>query len=122
LGIVSSSEHAKPIDLNAENFDTLTQNGVWFLKFYAPWCGHCKHLAPVLEQVAKSLDSQAHVGKIDCDTHTDLCRRFNVKGYPTLFIKKGKALRSYSGGRTKEDIIKKVKIMLNDPVKFLKKI
>ena len=57
-----------------------------FVKFYAPWCGHCKRLAPTWEELAKSQKGTVRVAKMDC-TATDnkqFCRDMGVRGYPTL--------------------------------------
>ena len=54
-------------------------NGLWLLKFYAPWCSHCKKLAPVLEEVAVETTGRMAIGKIDCDKEKELCKEFNIK-------------------------------------------
>ncbi|KAI7885804.1 thioredoxin-like protein [Lichtheimia hyalospora FSU 10163] len=56
----------------------------WFIKFYAPWCGFCKKLAPAWVEMAKDLKHQVDVGEVNCDEHLDLCVENGVKGYPTL--------------------------------------
>ncbi|MCP3665503.1 MAG: hypothetical protein GY696_23905, partial [Gammaproteobacteria bacterium] len=56
------------VELTDANFESKTSTGAWFVKFYAPWCGHCKKLAPTWEELAASLvsDPDNHVAHIDC--------------------------------------------------------
>ncbi|KAL7176396.1 hypothetical protein ACSBR2_029853 [Camellia fascicularis] len=78
------------------------------LEFYAPWCGHCKNMAPILDEVAVSLESDADVviAKIDATANDVPIDIFDVKGYPTLYFRSASGiLLQYNGGRTKEDII-----------------
>ncbi|KMT13995.1 hypothetical protein BVRB_4g078260 [Beta vulgaris subsp. vulgaris] len=80
-----------------------------FLEFYAPWCGHCKKLAPILDEVALSYkkDTNVLIAKYDA-TANDLPSSgvFKATGYPTMyFISSNKEITKYNGGRTKEDII-----------------
>ncbi|CAG8451955.1 11807_t:CDS:2 [Diversispora eburnea] len=72
------------ITLTNSNFDDLIGSGIWFIKFYAPWCGHCKKLAPTWEELGKVLKNKVNVGEVDCTTTQDLCKRFRIEGYPTL--------------------------------------
>ncbi|KAK7282712.1 hypothetical protein RIF29_11699 [Crotalaria pallida] len=78
------------------------------LEFYAPWCGHCKQLAPILEEVAISYQSDADVviAKLDATANDVPGDIFDVQGYPTMYFRSasGKLLQ-YDGGRTKDDII-----------------
>ncbi|XP_072972285.1 protein disulfide-isomerase-like isoform X1 [Typha angustifolia] len=77
------------------------------LEFYAPWCGHCKKLAPILDEVAVSFENEADViiAKMDGSAN-DIPNEFQVQGYPTMYfsLASGKLLQ-YEGGRTAEDII-----------------
>ncbi|PIN10221.1 Protein disulfide isomerase (prolyl 4-hydroxylase beta subunit) [Handroanthus impetiginosus] len=78
------------------------------LEFYAPWCGHCKNLAPILDEVAASFQNDADViiAKIDATANDIPPDTFDVKGYPTLYFRSSTGnLLNYDGGRTKEDII-----------------
>lgn len=78
------------------------------LEFYAPWCGHCKKLAPILEEVAISYENESDVviAKLDGTSNDISTKTFNIKGYPTLYMVSatGKVV-SYEGDRSKEDII-----------------
>lgn len=78
------------------------------LEFYAPWCGHCKKLAPTLEEVAISYENETDVviAKMDGTVNDISTKIFDIKGYPTLYMVSatGKVLH-YEGDRTKEDII-----------------
>jgi protein disulfide-isomerase-like protein len=88
--------------LTTDNFDELTQSGDWLVEFYAPWCGHCKRLAPVWDQLASEADESLHVGKVDCTTNNPVCSRFAVRGYPTIKLLQNGQPKDYSGARTVE--------------------
>ncbi|KAK6938390.1 hypothetical protein RJ641_031898, partial [Dillenia turbinata] len=82
------------------------------LEFYAPWCGHCKKLAPILDEVALSFESDPDIiiAKIDATANDYRTDTFDVKGYPTLYFKNASGnLIQYEGDRTKEDIINFIK-------------
>ncbi|KAI0983813.1 hypothetical protein GJ496_001519 [Pomphorhynchus laevis] len=81
-----------------------------FIEFYAPWCGHCKQLAPILSEVAKELSDESNllIAKMNA-ADNEVMSQFEVRGYPTMyFIPKNKKNEPilYDGGRTKEDFIK----------------
>ncbi|KAH7445484.1 hypothetical protein KP509_01G011100 [Ceratopteris richardii] len=78
------------------------------LEFYAPWCGHCKNLAPILDEVAIALqsDSSVVIAKLDATANDIRDKRFDIQGFPTLYFhtSSGKVV-PYDGNRTKEDLI-----------------
>lgn len=95
------------VELTDETFDNYVALGHHFVKFYAPWCGYCKKLAPTWEKLADSLhfSTNVRVSQIDCTEHKDVCQRFEVKGYPTLlWIVDGQKVEKYSGDRSIEDL------------------
>lgn len=100
--------HSTVITLTATNFDEHLNdpaNGLWLLKFYAPWCGHCKKLEPVLDSVAPFLAGKMAIGKIDCTVEKLLCKRFEVRGYPTLKYFRDTEFYDYPSGRDKDSIM-----------------
>ena len=92
----------------------INDNEFVLVEFYAPWCGHCKSLAPEYEKAAEALKnneatSKIILAKVDATTESKSAGEYGVQGFPTLkWFVKGKALE-YSGGRTSETIINWVK-------------
>ncbi|XP_022990618.1 protein disulfide-isomerase-like [Cucurbita maxima] len=83
------------------------------LEFYSPWCGHCKKLAPILEEVAVSYESDPNVviAKFDASANDITNGEFEVRGYPTVYLRTASGkLVDYNGDRTKEDIINFIEI------------
>uniref|UniRef100_A0A804MUL1 Protein disulfide-isomerase n=1 Tax=Zea mays TaxID=4577 RepID=A0A804MUL1_MAIZE len=77
------------------------------IEFYAPWCGHCKKLAPILEEAATTLlsDEEVVIAKMDA-TANDVPSEFEVQGYPTMyFVTPSGKVTSYDSGRTADDIV-----------------
>ncbi|XP_075068821.1 protein disulfide-isomerase A4 [Mixophyes fleayi] len=97
------------ITLTGENFNEMVDDAdIILVEFYAPWCGHCKKLAPEYEKAAQELSKRTPaipLAKVDATAAAELAKKYDVTGYPTLKIfRKGKAY-DYNGPREKYGII-----------------
>jgi len=107
--------------LGDDNFDdALAQHEFLLVEFYAPWCGHCKSLAPEYASAAATLATEtAKLAKVDATVAKDTGARFDIKGFPTLIFFKNGNKMEYNGGRTAGDIVSWVKKQSGPPAKTL---
>lgn len=102
-----SAADADPADSNVVTLTTDTfdeyvkEHDLVLAEFYAPWCGHCKALAPKYEEAATELKGKnIPLVKVDCTAEEDLCRTYEVDGYPTLKVFRGpESHKPYGGAR-----------------------
>ena len=95
----------KVLELDERNFSHETKKGGVFVKFFAPWCGHCKKLAPTWTRLAEQMKNQLTVAEVNCEDHNALCRAEDVQGYPMLFYYGEDGVKTeYTGGRKPEQL------------------
>ena len=81
--------------------------------FWATWCGPCKMISPIIDQIATEMAGTAKVGKVNVDNSAALANRFNVRSIPTLlFFKNGELVDTIVGATSKDNIVGKLKTLL----------
>lgn len=93
------------LSLKQDNFDSTISQGVTLVDFYADWCGPCRMLTPVLEEIAKEMSDKLKVGKLDIDQNQKIAGMFQVTSIPTMILfKNGKEVNRLVGLRDLEGL------------------
>ncbi|KAJ5599635.1 hypothetical protein N7450_000702 [Penicillium hetheringtonii] len=95
------------VPLTAESFQKLVTStqDPWFIKFYAPWCGHCQAMAPNWKEMAKEMKDVLNVGEVNCDVESRLCQDARVSAFPTMYFFRGGERVEYTGLRGLGDLL-----------------
>lgn len=103
---------AKYIELTSKNFD-VAKEGVSLVDFWAPWCGPCRMLAPVIDELAEEFEEKAKICKVNTDEEQDLAVEFGIRSIPTLlFFKDGEIKDQLIGAQSKQAITDKINSLL----------
>jgi len=106
---------AAVVELSADNFDAEVRNaeGVVIVDFFAEWCGGCKKVAPVVEELAGEYRGKAKICKVDCTKNEDLAQKFGVMSIPSLiFFKDGEVKDNVVGAIPKGEIAARIDALL----------
>ena len=109
------ADSANVVEITDQNFQEVTgQSGLTMVDFWAVWCGPCRMVAPIVEQLADEYAGQVTVGKLDVDNNQQSATRFNVRSIPTiLFFKDGKMVDQVIGAVPRAVLENKLKQHLN---------
>ena len=105
------SENNEPIHVSEDAFDyAVIKSPVPVLvDFWAPWCGPCKMIAPILDEIAKEQAGKVRIAKVDVDENPALAARFNIRGIPTMMIfQDGNVKETIVGMTAKQNILAKL--------------
>jgi thioredoxin len=104
----------EPIHVSEDSFDiAVIKSPVPVLvDFWATWCGPCKMIAPILDEIAKEQDGKVRIAKVDVDQNPALASRFNIRGIPTMILfKNGEAKETIVGLTGKQNIVNKLEAL-----------
>ena len=106
---------ANVLNLDDNNFDSEINKGATpiLVDFWAPWCGPCRMIAPVLDKIADAMAGQAIVAKVNVDEAPGVASRFRVSSIPTLlFFKNGEVREQVVGLQSEADLTARLKALL----------
>ncbi|MFK5938003.1 MAG: thioredoxin [Sulfurimonas sp.] len=93
----------KYIELTGANFEATLAEGVSLVDFWAPWCGPCRMIAPVVEELADDYDGKAKICKVNTDEEQDIAVKFGIRSIPTImFFKDGVMVDQVVGAQSKQ--------------------
>ena len=103
----------KYVELTPANFEEVTKEGVSMVDFWAPWCGPCRMIAPVIEELAADFEGKANICKVNTDEEQDLAVKFGVRSIPTIvFVKDGEVVDQMVGAASKQAFADKINSLL----------
>ncbi|RDU53044.1 thioredoxin [Helicobacter sp. MIT 00-7814] len=104
----------KYIELTESNFDSTIAEGVALVDFWAPWCGPCKMLAPVIDKLAESYEGKAKICKVNTDEQANLSAKYGIRSIPTIFfMKNGEVVDQIIGAVGEAALTQKLDGLLN---------
>ncbi|MBA2433279.1 MAG: thioredoxin [Chthoniobacterales bacterium] len=107
-------DNSATVTIDENNFDTEVTRSTTpvVVDFWAEWCGPCKMIAPLLDEVAKEKAGSVKIGKVNIDNNQSLSTKFNVRAIPTLlFFKNGQVVDQVTGMTSKKDLLGRIEAL-----------
>jgi len=109
INIPLGADHEKILTLTDKNFQNQTKNKVVLVDFWAAWCGPCRMMAPVLNEIAGELKGNSYIGKVNVEQYQSLAQKYKVRGIPTMVLfKNGVEVTRFVGVKSKEFLIRQI--------------
>ncbi len=103
----------KYIELNGGNFEASIAEGVTMVDFWAPWCGPCRMIAPVIEELAADFEGKATIAKVNTDEEQAIAVKYGIRSIPSiLFFKNGELVDQMVGAASKDSFAEKINALL----------
>ena len=103
----------KYIELNQTNMEETIKEGVVLVDFWAPWCGPCRMIAPVIDELAGDFEGKANICKVNTDEEQDLAVKYGIRSIPTIiFMKNGEVVDQLIGATSNQALTDKINSLL----------
>ena len=101
------------IELTQDNFDATVADGVVMVDFWAPWCGPCRMIAPVIDKLATDYAGKAKICKVNTDEQQELASKYGIRSIPSIhFYKNGQKVDEMMGAASEQDFKNKIDSLL----------
>jgi thioredoxin 1 len=105
----ATADHKNIKTLNDKNFNNQIKNGILLVDFWAPWCGPCKMMAPILNEIAELDSDKATIGKVNVDNQQALAQKYQIRSIPTLVMfADGKEVKRFTGVKNRNFLLKEI--------------